>query len=247
MKEPQPAGLKFVYWFAYYNLSSPSVRYRGLYALRFLKNEYKINSYFIVPRYTPSGVFEFIWAFLSALIFRKAGSIIVIQRIHSGFIYSTLLKLLIKIRNDNTFYDLDDADYLEHPPATIYYFIRNCSAVFTGSRELMNNLSPLSKKILLNTSPVPDPIVFKKNKNQLLTIGWIGDFRGGHSESMKSVFFPALSSLPFNIKLILLGVTKNLNTNFLQIISSLSRMCYWKYRATLTGMMNKASSKKLQP
>ena len=207
MKGPQPAGLKFVYWFAYYNLSSPSVRYRGLYALQFLKKEYGINSCFVIPSYSPSGIFAFIKVFLSALIFRRAGSLIVIQRIHSGFIYSTLLNLLVRIRNENTFYDVDDADYLEHQPRSIYYFVRNCSAVFTGSEELLNNLSLLNKKILLSTSPVPDPLFFKKNKNPLLTIGWIGDFRGGHSESMKNIFFPALSTLPFKIKLILLGVT----------------------------------------
>ncbi len=207
MKGPQPAGLKFVYWFAYYNLSSPSVRYRGLYALQFLKREYGINSCFIIPRYSPSGIFAFIKVFLSALIFRRAGSIIVIQRIHSGFIYSALLKLLVSIRNENTFYDIDDADYLEHKPRSIYYFVRNCSGVFAGSKELFNNLSPMSKRILLNTSPVPDPLFFKKGKNPLLTIGWIGDFRGGHRNSMKNIFFPALSALPFKIKLILLGVT----------------------------------------
>jgi glycosyltransferase involved in cell wall biosynthesis len=198
--------IKFIYWFAYYNLDSPSVRYRGKYCLDLLKSKYGIQSFFIVPGYNPKRLFRFIIAYLSALIFRKKNSLIVVQRVHSNFIYSSLLKLLVSVRNKNTIYDLDDADYLEHPPETIYFFIKNCSAVSVGSLELCQNLSGLNKRIILNTSPTPDYKIIKKERNAIFTIGWIGDFSGGHKESMIESFFPALDDLHFKIKLILLGV-----------------------------------------
>lgn len=199
--------MKFVYWFAYYNLDSPSVRYRGKYALEFMREQRGIKSYFVIPGYGPAKVLNFFRAYFSALLFRKKNSLIVIQRINSDFIYANALKLLIKVRHSHSVYDLDDADYLELPPKTIYYFVKNCSAVSTGSHELVKNLSKFNSNIMLITSPVPDLKITKKTRNPVLTIGWIGCFGGGHKESLETYFFPALNNLPFKIKLVLIGVT----------------------------------------
>ena len=207
--------LKFVYWFAHYNPESPSVRYRGQYPLNFLKENNKINSYFIYPSYRPKRILNFVRAFFSALLFRKADSLIVVQRINSNFIYATLLKLLVKIRKVNTVYDTDDADYLVYPPKTIYFFSRNCSKISVGSNELVKNLSKFNRNIILNTSPTPDLKIIKKNKNDLLTIGWIGGFGGDHKESLLNNFFPSLKDLSFKLKLILLGVAEKSEYDFL--------------------------------
>ena len=200
--------LKFVYWFAYYNLDSPSVRYRGKYPLDYLKSNYGIDSCFIYPSYQPKKIFQFIKAYFSALLFRKNDSIIVVQRINSNFIYATLLKLLVTIRKNNTIYDIDDADYLEFPPRTIYFFTKNCSKISVGSNELIKNLSKFNREIFLNTSPTPDLNIIKSEKNKLLTIGWIGGFGGNHKSSLLNNFFPSLKELPFKVKLILLGVSE---------------------------------------
>jgi len=208
-------GLRFIYWFAYYNTKSPSVRYRGYYALEFFKKEYGVGSYFVIPGYTPFKIFQFVKAWFSAMLFKKEGSLIIVQRVHSNFIYAGLLKLLVKWRKANTVYDLDDADYLEHPAETLFYFTRNCSAVSVGSNELLKNLSSGAKKITLNTSPVPQLGIIKQKKNSLFTIGWIGDFRGGHRERMLNIFFPALENLPFPVKLVLLGVSQRSAHDFL--------------------------------
>lgn len=205
---------KFIYWFAYYNLDSPSVRYRAKYPLEYLKNYDNINSFFITPSYKPQKIFLFLRAYFSALLFRKSNSLIVVQRIHSSFIYSTLLKLLIRVRPSKTFYDLDDADYLDYPPKTIYHFIQNCSGVFVGSRELVKNLSKFSENVILNTSPTPDLEIVKTKKNSVLTIGWIGDFAGGHKEALLKFFFLALKELKFEIKLVILGVGRKYESDF---------------------------------
>ena len=206
---------KFIYLFAYYNLHSPSVRYRWKYPLDFLKSKYGINSYFITPSYRSTKVLKFLKAYFSALFFRKENSLIIIQRISSNFIYSNALKLLVKIRKINTIYDLDDADYIDNSPKTIYYFIKNCSCVTVGSNELIRNLSKINKNIILNTSPTPNLNIVKKNKNPYFTIGWIGEFGGGHKESLLKYFFPSLKNLPFQVKLILLGVAEKSEYEFL--------------------------------
>ena len=113
-------------------------------------------------------------------------------------------------------YDLDDADYLDFKPDTIHYFIRNCSSVMVGSNELMKNLSGLNNRIFLNTSPVPDYHITKNIKNDLLTIGWIGEFGGGHKISLLKYFFPALKDFPFKVKLVLLGVSDENNYEYLK-------------------------------
>ena len=127
--------LNFVYWFAFYNPDSASVRYRGQYPLEFLKDNYGINSYFIIPSYRPTRILKFIRAYFSALFFRKTNSLIVVQRLNTNWIYSTALRFLVKLRKTGTAYDLDDADYLENPPKSIFYFIKNCSTVYLGSTK----------------------------------------------------------------------------------------------------------------
>jgi glycosyltransferase involved in cell wall biosynthesis len=74
----------------------------------------------------------------------------------------------------------------------------------------------LNKRIILNTSPTLDLNIIKEGKNDLFTIGWIGDFKGGHKESLVNIFFPALKDLPFQIKLILLGVHINSDFEYLK-------------------------------
>ncbi len=214
MRNSTKTDTKFIYWFAHYNLDSPSVRYRGKYPLEYLESRYNIKSYFIIPSYRPDKMLLFIRAFFSALLFRKPNSLIIVQRIHSNFIYSTLLKFLIKVRPSNTFYDLDDADYLNYPPKTIFHFIQNCSGVHVGSRELVKNLSGFNKNVVLNTSPTPDLGIVKTKKNSILTIGWVGDFAGEHKEALLKFFFPALKALPFEIRLVILGVGRKSESDF---------------------------------
>lgn len=208
-------NIEFIYWFAHYNLASPSVRYRGKYPLDFLKEQYRVNSYFIFPSYKPARILQFIRAYFSALIFRKEKSIIVVQRINSNFIYANLLKLLVKIRSSDTIYDIDDADYLEYPPNTIYYFSRNCSKISVGSNELVKNLSKFNPNIFLNTSSTPDLNIIKHKKESIFTIGWIGGFGGDHKISLTTYFFPALNALPFKFKFVLLGVAEKSEYVFL--------------------------------
>ena len=208
-------NLKFIYWFAFYSNQSASVRYRGQYPLRYFKDKFGVNYFFIIPSYKPTNVLKFIQAYFSALLFRKRDSIIVIQRLNTNWLYANALRLLIRFRKHNTYYDIDDADYLENPSKSIFFFIKNCSAVYVGSNELANNLSKYNKKIFINTSPTPDLNIVKKNKNTMLTVGWIGDFSGGHRESLLTYFFPSLMDIPFKIKLVLLGVGKIKEYHFL--------------------------------
>jgi glycosyltransferase involved in cell wall biosynthesis len=208
--------LKFIYWFAYYHLDSPSVRYRAQYPLAYLKKEYGIDSFFVMPSYKWHWIMKFLNAYLHAMLFRKANSIIVVQRVHSNFIYANLLKLLIRIRNKNTFYDTDDADYLEYPDKSIFYFVKHTEKIIVGSQELVKNLSRLNSNIFINTSPAPCFDISKKQKNELFTVGWIGGFGGGHKESLINLLFPAIKTLPFKIKLVILGVADKIEYDFLQ-------------------------------
>lgn len=208
--------LKFIYWFTFYNLDSPTVRYRGKYVLDFLQTNYSINSYFVFPSYRLEKILLFLKAYFSALLFPKKNSLIVIQSVHSDFFYATALKILVNFRKQCTIYDLDDADYLRYPPGTIYYFIKNCHAVTVGSTELKKNLSKINQNTRLITCPTPDLGITKKHRNDILTIGWIGHFGGGHKESLQKFFFPALKDLPFKVKMVFLGVVEEQDFIFLK-------------------------------
>lgn len=208
--------IEFIYWFAHYNLDSPSVRYRAKYPLDYFKEHKSVGNYFIVPSYKPKGIYLFLKAYLSALFFRKPNSLIVIQRVQSHFIYSTLLKLLIRIKNQNTVYDLDDADYLEVDPKTIYYFAKHCEKISAGSKQIEKYLSQFNDQIVHTTSPTVDLKIVKSNRNTIFTIGWIGGFGGDHKDSLIELVFPALKELSFHLKLVVIGVLKHDDIEFIK-------------------------------
>lgn len=203
---------KFIYWFAYYNYDSPSVRYRAKYPLEYFKEKYGINNYLVTPGYSPSRIASFAIAYLSALLNLHKNSLIVIQRVNSNFIYSNLLKLLVKIRKHNTVYDLDDADYLENNSKTLYYFAKNCKFISAGSKLIADQLSYLNNNIIHSSSPISDLGIVKNKRNDLFTIGWIGGFGGEHKESLVKLIFPALKELDFNFRFFLLGANDNNST-----------------------------------
>jgi glycosyltransferase involved in cell wall biosynthesis len=174
-----------------------------------------IDSYLVIPGYSPQRIYFFLKAYLSALFFRKNNSLIVIQRVHSNFIYATLLKILVKLQNHDTVYDLDDADYLEHNPKTIYFFVKNCEKISAGSQAIARHLKQFNKNVTHITSPVVDLGIFKRERNLLFTIGWIGGFGWGHRDSLINLAFPALRELSFKFKLILIGVLKKDDVKFI--------------------------------
>jgi glycosyltransferase involved in cell wall biosynthesis len=208
--------IEFIYWFAYYNLDSPSVRYRAKYPLDFFKDNKGVGNYLIVPSYKPKGIYLFIVAYLSALIFRKPNSLIVIQRVQSHFIYANLLKLLIRINNQGTVYDLDDADYLEVNPKTIFYFAKYCENISAGSKQIAKYLYQFNQQIIHTTSPIVDLGIVKSKKNTVLNIGWIGGFGGDHKDSLIELVFPALKELAFHLKLVVIGVIKLNDIEFIK-------------------------------
>lgn len=213
--KPGNNKIEFIYWFAYYDLASPSVRYRGKYALDYFRTQKGIESYFVVPGYTLPRNAVFVKAYVSALLFRKANSVIIIQRVQSNFIYANLLKLLIRIRNYDTVYDIDDADYLTAKPYSMYYFAKHCKAISAGSNQIKSHLSRFNYHILHTSSPIVDLGIYKTKKSPLFTIGWIGGFGGHHKVSLIQVVFPALLELTFPVKLVVLGVTKTIDAMFI--------------------------------
>ena len=199
--------IRHVYWFAYYNLDSPSVRYRAVYPLKFAKEKLSISSNLVIPGYAPKKVWSFIKGYVSAMFFTKQNSIIVIQRVRSNFIYANLLKLLVLVRKKHTVYDLDDADYLEYNPNVIHFFARNCKYISAGSNEIAEYLKQFNNNVFHTTSPTPDYEIVKNERSSIFTIGWIGGFGWGHKDSLYKYFFPALKSLNYDVQLILLGIS----------------------------------------
>lgn len=207
--------VKFIYWFAFYNEDSPSVRYRARYPLEFFREQHNIKSSLIVPGYRPKKLLLFIKYYLSAFFARKKDSIIVIQRVHSNFIYANLLKLLVTVHKKYTVYDLDDADYLYLAPKLIYSFAKKCSNITAGSRAIANHLSKFNDNIVITSSPTPDLNIVKTKRSAVFTIGWIGDYGGDHKTSLIQLVFPAIKELNFHCKLIIMGIKNPEDEHFI--------------------------------
>ncbi|MES2620121.1 MAG: hypothetical protein V4615_04645 [Bacteroidota bacterium] len=201
--------IKHIYWFAYFNLNEPSVRYRAKFPLQQLKDKHSLTFSIVYPGYDFQNLSNFIRIFFTALIFRKSNSIIVFQKIHTNGIYATALKLLLFFRPKHTLYDIDDAEHTRRPAQTIHHFMKNCSACSAGSKSLVNYIRQFNQNVFLLTSPVIDHGLTKTELEKILTVGWIG-YYGAHRQSLTQLFFPALHSIDFPLKLKLLGVADKL-------------------------------------
>lgn len=201
--------IKHIYWFAYYSLDVPSVRYRAKFPLHQLKDKHGITFSIVYPGYHFQNLSNFIITFFAALLFRKSNSIIVFQKIHTRGIYATALKVLLFFRPQNTLYDIDDAEYTRRPAQTIHHFMKKCSACSAGSKSLVDYIRQFNRNVFLLTSPVIDHGLTKAALEKTLTVGWVG-YYGAHRQSLTELFFPALHNIDFPLKLKLLGVANKI-------------------------------------
>ena len=206
-------NIKEIYWFAPYNLKSPSTRYRGKYPLEHLTKKYNIKTKLVFPEKSFVHIITFIKVFLLSLVSRKHNSLIVIQKVCSNGTYAKLLKLLISIKK-NTLYDIDDAEYFRRETNTLHFFLKKCNTISVGSTDLEKYCLQFNSNVFLLTSPVISHSFKKRKKNTKPHIGWVGDFGFGHDisknfshkKSLLEILFPEIKKINFPIKLILIGV-----------------------------------------
>jgi glycosyltransferase involved in cell wall biosynthesis len=201
--------IKHIYWFAYFNLDEPSVRYRAKFPLQQLKKKHGITFSIVYPSYDFKNLCNFILTFFNALLFRKNNSIIVFQKIYTNGIYATALKVLLFFRPQHTLYDIDDAEHTRRPAQTIHHFMKKCSACSAGSKSLVDYIRQFNQNVFILTSPVIDHGLAKVEMEKTLTVGWVG-YYGAHRQSLTQLFFPALYEIDFPLKLKLLGVADEL-------------------------------------
>ncbi|MEM6347138.1 MAG: glycosyltransferase [Bacteroidota bacterium] len=148
------------------------------------------------------------------LLFRRANSLVVIQKIYTNRYYANLLKLLVWLRNENTVYDLDDAEYYRWPAQTLVFFIKHCQYIQVGSESLRAYCLKYNPNVFLATSPVIVHKQYKTHKGTKPVLGWVGDFGNGrkvtqafsHKTNLYQLFFSKLASIRYPIKLVLIGV-----------------------------------------
>lgn len=200
-----------IYWFAYFNLDEPSVRYRALYALQHLQQQAGLSFDLVYPSYRRQAFLHFCCIYLEVLLGRKKGSVVVFQKIYSRGVYARMLQLLLLLRPQNTLYDIDDAEYVRRRPQTMRFFMKYCSACSVGSGALFDYVFALNKRTFLLSSPVIhhgfERHTSASNRQRELVVGWIG-YYDAHRESLMESFFPALRQLDFKVKLVLLGVRR---------------------------------------
>ena len=201
--------IRHIYWFSYYNLDEPSVRYRARFPLEELQARWGISYALIIPGYDLKNLIAFFLQYFGVLFFRKKDSVIVFQKIFTNGIYANALKVLLFFRRKDTLYDIDDAEYVRRPAETMHHFMKYCTACSGGSEALVDYLRKFNRRVFLLTSPVIDHGLFPKSGDKSpagpLTVGWIG-YYGAHRQNLKTLLFPAIRQLPFPVVLHLLGV-----------------------------------------
>lgn len=182
------------------------MRYRAQYALEALRDLYGVSFTLVLPGYSTQAVIRFVAAYLLLLLLRKRSSVIVFQKLHTNRWYVRALKVLLRLRSKATIYDTDDADYLRFPVDTIHHFATHCTACTVGSKALQEYFREFNPHTALLTSPVIQHSVRKDGRSAVFTLGWIG-YWCDHRDSLMELAFPALRTLSFPLKLILIGMT----------------------------------------
>lgn len=201
-----------IYWFTSEGLHSPSTRYRAFYPFKYFSEIKPSGHVFFYPKRTLLGFVRYFFVFLKALFDRNG--LIFIQKVCSNKYYAKSLKLLVKIKKVNTFYDFDDAEYLRGEASSLNFFLRNVEYVTVGSNALKEYSKKFSKNVRVLTSPIKPHNNKKKMRNRIITIGWVGDTGNGdaldhpfsHKRSLYEYLFPAIKSINDPMKLVLIGV-----------------------------------------
>jgi hypothetical protein len=115
-------SIKYIYWFAPYNLKCPSTKYRGKYPVHYLIYTIGIRCKFFYPEKSFKAMLKFCFMVASILFFRKKNSLLVIQKVCTNNRYAKTLRLLIKLKPTKSLYDLDDAEYIRYEKSTLEFF-----------------------------------------------------------------------------------------------------------------------------
>lgn len=197
--------ISHVYWFAYFSLEEPSVRYRAAYPLAHLAAVHGITHDLVHPGYDRRHLWRFLRIYLSALLFRRKDSVIVVQKLFTRGPYAQALKFLLWARRRHTVYDIDDAEYVRRPGATMHACMRMASRVAAGSQQLVYDALGHNANVFFLGSPVIPHTHRHGRRQSPLCIGWIG-YYGAHRANLRAYLFPALKGLDFPVRLRLLGV-----------------------------------------
>ena len=137
------------------------------------------------------------------------------HKLHNRGLYTSLLKLLLRFRSNNTLYDTDDADYIRYKGKNIYHFATNCSACIVGSDFLRDHFLEKNDNVFKLTSPVLVHDKRKANKkSSFIHLGWVGDFGVNegelshfcHKRSFTHLILPALQATNANLRLTIMGI-----------------------------------------
>ncbi len=194
-----------IYYFAH-TFNAPSTRYRGVYLLKELKTRFNIEFDILYPNL--KSFFKAFFIILRNSIKKDTENIYIFQKISAKGKYFNLIKILLKTV-EKSIYDLDDAMYEIRDKQVVDFLIKNCNSVIVASENLKNYCRIINPRTYLFTTPLPAPEVVKKNKNEKLTIGWIGIYTTVHIESLNKIFFPILEKINFGIKLAIVGVYRD--------------------------------------
>lgn len=203
-----------LYWFAPYNLTCPSTRYRGKLPLEYLENHDGITHDFFYPEANLWAYCHLLWMLLKIRFWGPKNALIMVQKICTQRRYAAVLKWLVRRKWLPVWYDLDDAEQYRQPTDTLHYFLRHCDGITVGSDALALYARQFNNHVYLNTSPVPLQEGQQQVRNTPFTIGWVGDTGDGnaasidfaHKKSLLELLLPALELLDFPFRLVLIGV-----------------------------------------
>lgn len=195
-----------IYYFAH-STKAPSLRYRGKYLLKEVKDHFGIEYTILYPtRHSFARILSLV---LRLLIERDNENIYIIQKVSLPGLYFNILSFILT-RVKKSVYDIDDAMYELRSKNVVDYLITHCTAVTVGSQDLKRYCQVLNNNTFLLTTALPCPYVVKFSKNNIFTIGWVGLYAAPeHQENLKMLFFPLLKNIILPIRFVLIGITSD--------------------------------------
>lgn len=200
-----------IFWFTLNEGGVLSAQCRSQFVLHHIQAKHGFTFDWVQPSWRLDQLIYFLFVFSKILISTSQHPIVIQGGGTRGF-FSLLVRLVVRIRPENTYYDIDDAEWIKDSAPHTHFFLRRVSAVVAGNPALAGYAKKYNQQVIVFPT-VPLPATQKQRIiQQRFSIGWVRstgtdaqqqqeDFRG-----LQELIFSAVIAIAQPVRLVLIGL-----------------------------------------
>jgi glycosyltransferase involved in cell wall biosynthesis len=200
-----------IFWFAFNEGEARSAQCRSQFVLHHIQAKHGFTFDLVQASWRLDQLMYFLFVFVK-IVFSSANHPLVIQGAGARGFFSFLVRQLVKFRPRNTYYDIDEAEWLKDSAPHTHFFLRRVSTVLAGNAALAAYAKKYNQQVVLLPTVSPEIVFEASGKHQRFSIGWVRNdgadtlqqevsFQGLHE-----LIYPAVVALSRPVRLVLIGI-----------------------------------------